>query len=553
MKKDLQKTISKTVHSLYGDEIEIILSRPEEKFGDYATNVALKLSSKLGRPPNEIAQEIAAKLVSADKNITSAEATGGFINIKLSDQALLRLAESITDTPLQGKTVVVEYSDANPFKILHAGHLYTSIIGDTIANLLSLAGANVHRVNFGGDVGMHVAKSLWAIINNLGRVNPAALSAIPPEKHSEWLSERYIEGNRAFEENPENKAEIIKLNDQIYEIVSRNDQDSPLAKIYWTCRQWSYHYFEQFYNLLGIKFEKYYPESSVFKLGLETVRQHVPDVYQESEGAVVFKGENYGLFTNVFINSKGLPTYSAKDVGLSMQKWQDYHFDKSVIITSNEQRDYMKVVLKSIDQFAPELANATIHLTHGEIKLVGGVKMSSRLGNFLTAMDIIDTAEAASKNKSGSSDQIITIGAVKYSFLKQAIGPDIVYDPDESVSIEGNSGPYLQYAYVRASNILKKANQTVDTEISDLTEDERFLLLKISEFSEVTETAVNELKPHHLCTYLYELAQKFNTFYERNRVIGSERQNIRLKLIKMYMDKLAHGLDILGISTPDKM
>lgn len=552
MKDELVKII-KAAAGNKASSVSVELFRPDEKFGDYATNIALKLGSILKKPPKTIAQEIAKKLSEEDL-IDSAEVAGsGFINIRLSDKTLVKLGTSQPLTPLKGRSIVVEYSDANPFKVLHAGHLYTSIVGDSIANILELAGAKVHRVNFGGDVGLHVAKSLWSIEKYLGGLRPDKLNDIPPHKRADWLSERYIEGNSAYEKD-ENKPAIAKLNQDIYEILEKDDHNSPLAKIYWTCRKWSYDYFEDFYKLLGIKFEKYYPESSVFKLGLETVRAHIPAVYEQSQGAIVFKAERYGLFTNVFINSKGLPTYAAKDVGLIMKKWQDYHYDKSIIITSSEQKDYMSVVLKSVEQFDRKLSDGTVHLTHGEIKLAGGVKMSSRLGNFLKATDIIEAAEKAAVDKDNLSDPIITIGAVKYSFLKQAIGPDIIYDPKESVSIEGNSGPYLQYARVRARNILSKAD-IKSAELTDevLEKDERSLLLKISEYSEVIETAISELKPHYICSYLYELAQKFNSFYERNRVIGDKREKMRLALVAQYVKNIDSGLSVLGISVPDKM
>lgn len=553
MKQELEELIKKAAGQ-YDARVDIDIFRPDEKFGDYTTNVALKLASKLKSSPKDIASEIVSNLKDSAL-IASADVAGnGFINIRLSDKALVSLSQKDFTQPYKGKSVVVEYSDANPFKVLHAGHLYTSVIGDSIANILESAGAKVHRVNFGGDVGLHVAKSIYAISKNLGRLNPEKLNDVPKEKRADWLSERYIEGNSDYEKE-ENKSEITKLNQQIYELIEKDDKTSPLAQIYWTCRKWSYDYFEDFYRALGIKFEKYYPESAVYKLGLTTVKKHIPDVYEESQGAVVFNAERYGLFTNVFINSQGLPTYAAKDVGLMMQKWEDYHYDKSVIITSNEQRDYMRVVLKSVEQFVPELAKLTDHLTHGEIKLLGGVKMSSRLGNFLKATDIIDAANNAAEKSGNKPNPVITIAAVKYSFLKQAIGPDIIYDPKESVSLEGNSGPYLQYAHVRATNILSKADGSAASELSgqELHADERSLLLKISEFNEILEMTVKELRPHYICLYLYELAQKFNSFYEKNRVIGDDRQEIRLALVKQYLSKLDQGLSTLGISTPDKM
>jgi arginyl-tRNA synthetase len=276
-------------------------------------------------------------------------------------------------------------------------------------------------------------------------------------------------------------------------------------------------------------------------------------VYKKSDGAIVFDGEAYGLHTRVFINSEGLPTYEAKDVGLIMAKWRDYHFDRSVIITGNDIVEYMKVVLKSVEQFAPQLAARTTHLAHGNVKLTGGVKMSSRKGNFLRAVDVLEMAHEANKQASGRDDEQAVLGAVKYALLKQRIGADIIYDPQESVSLEGNSGPYLQYAHARARSVLGKAKTAAAEHLERFEGGERELARKISEYPEVLEKAVHELMPHHVCTYLYELAQTFNRFYEHNRVVGDDREAQRLKLVSLYADVLKDGLAILGIAAPDNM
>lgn len=560
MKTELEKRIAAVCEELFKAGATIELTRPEEKFGDYATNVALQLAGRLNQPPRQIADKLVERLRQdlGDHIKAVAVAGPGFINLTLTDQALVNSLELEPDKPLKGQVVVAEYSDPNPFKVLHAGHLYTSVVGDAIANLLENAGATVHRVNFGGDVGLHVGKTLWAIIGELGGENADKLADVPPEKRSEWMAAAYVKGTRAYEADDQAKAKIVDYNKRVYQLHAEADHDSPFAKIYWTCRQWSYDYFDGFYKRIGTKFEKYYPESETAPLGLQTVREHIGPVYEQSDGAVIFNGEKYGLHTRVFINSEGLPTYEAKDVGLIMLKKQDYNFDRSVVITGNEQAQYMAVVLKSIEQFAPELSNATTHLTHGIVKLQGGVKMSSRQGNFLRAVDVLDAAADANKALTGKHEEAATLGAVKYAFLKSRIGGDLIYDPGESVSLEGNSGPYLQYAHVRARSILTKAGAEADRRASqpapaDLTADERSLVRKISEYPEAVNKALTELMPHHICTYLYELAQTFNQFYERNRVLGDERQAARLFLVRRYADCLAAGLDLLGIAAPDRM
>ncbi|MDB5166950.1 MAG: argS [Candidatus Saccharibacteria bacterium] len=560
----MDKKIIHAVRELYGIvDVEPKLTRPDAQFGDYSTNVAMQLAASLGKNPREIAEQLAITLRGYDEFKQVDVAGPGFINIWLSDAVLSSDLEVILSEGVgygkpntyQDKVVVTEYSDPNPFKVLHAGHLYTSVIGDAISNLIEHAGGTVHRVNFGGDVGMHVAKTMWAILKRLGGENPAGLTEIAETDRSEWMAAAYVEGTNAYEEDEAAKAEIVALNKKVYQIHSDNDRQSPLAQIYWTCRTWSYDYFNAFYDRINTHFEKYYPESETAPTGLATVlEQTEKGVYQESQGAVVFVGEPYDLHTRVFINSEGLPTYEAKDVGLSIKKWADYHFDESIIITGNDITEYMKVVLKSIEQFLPELAKRTKHFTHGNVKLAGGVKMSSRKGNFLRAIDVLDIAADENEKAQGNRDDAPVLGAVKYAFLKNRIGPDIIFDPKESVSIVGNSGPYLQYAHARAVSIVEKSSASNGSELGDTFDDyERSLLVKLTEYPEVIGNAVGELSPHLVCTYLYETAQVFNRFYEKSHVIGDDREAIRVRLVTAYASILRNGLTILGIPSPNHM
>lgn len=542
----------------YSKQLKIELSRPEENFGDFATNCALKLAKQVSKSPQQVAQNIADKL-QEHPDFASVSVEGpGFINITLKDEVLFGGLSSITTPPQphKDKVVVAEYSDANSFKALHGGHLYTSLVGDAVANILESAGAQVYRTNFGGDVGLHVAKAMWAIINKLGGEYPEKLEKISDDR-LDWVSQRYVEGSTAYEQNIKTQEAIQKLNQRVYDIHKLGDQESDLAKIYWTCRQWSYEGFEKLYQRLGMKpFDKYYPESSISDLGVETVKKHTGDIYKESEGAIVYDAEDDGLFTQVFITSQGLPTYAGKDVGLILAKYRDYKFDMSYMITDASQKDHIAVVLKSIEKFAPELVNNTVHHTHGRVKLAGGQKMSSRLGNVLLANDILQATDDAYRSQTGKNDSVITIGALKYSFLKIRTGGDITYDPKESVSLEGNSGPYLQYAAVRANSILSKANPTESypkITLNKLNASERSLARAISQYPEILRVAIKDLSPHHICNYLYELCQIFNKFYDNNRVLDDPRSQLRLQLVKYYADVLNNGLSILGINVPEKM
>ncbi len=572
MKQELEQAVSAAVKDLFGADVSVELTRPDEQFGDYATNVALQLAKQVGKNPREVAEQLAGSLrEKLAETVKSVDIAGpGFLNLTLTDKALTSVLNAQPAKPLEGKKILVEYSDPNPFKPLHAGHLYTTLVGDTLARLIENAGAKPVRLNYGGDVGLHVARCMWGIIHDLWGELPDKLAAIPEADRASWLGMCYVKGTEAYESNEAAKAEIIAINKRVYQLHAEGDHDSPFARIYWTCRKWSYEYFAVLYQQLQVvPFDRFIPESEVTPLGVRTVREQLQKgVYKESDGAIVFEGEPHGLHTRVFINSEGLPTYEAKDVGLLLTKWQDYHYDKSYYITANEQAQYFQVMFKSVEQFLPEAVERAVSMTHGVVKLQGGVKMSSRKGNVVTALEILDAAREAGKETGTNPSEETILAAVKYAFAKNRIGGDIVYDPKESIALEGNSGPYLQYAHARARSILAKASDSRHSEQSEestqqilhsvqddaeLEAEERGLLRKITEYNEVVERATSELMPHHICTYLYELAQKFNQFYEHNRVIGDDRKAVRLALVQHYADTLKSGLELLGITAPERM
>lgn len=599
----IRELLKSAILALYDIETEVdLVEAPKETGADFATNLAMGLVKSLKRNPMEVAEEIRARVLELDeqeKSISEIEiARPGFINIKLSDgfysQELEKyqkdFLKDISQDEYLNKTVICEFSDPNPFKILHVGHLYTSMVGDAISRIVEFAGGNVIRANFGGDVGLHVAKNMYALLKHKDEIS----DLMTVSEKTELLSKTYVEGSTAYEEDEEAKKKIIEINKKVYEIAEagelvitdleelvedgksaqENLDELELAKIYYWGRKASYQYFEDFYKRIGVKFDRYYPESTVVAKGLEMVTKGLSDgVYEESDGAVVFKGEKYGLHTRVFINKNGLPTYEAKDIGLIFTKWEDYHFDKSIIITGNDIIDYMKVVLKSVEQYAPELPERTLHLTHGQVKLPGREKMSSRKGNFLKAVDVIDliseelmkVQEEVSRNKeegmSSGVDPKILFGAIRYAFLKYKVGGDIVFDVKESVSMTGNSGPYLQYSAVRAQKVLgkilesqvEKVNKKVEQKDWVLEGSEKNLIKKIMQYKKVLDEVVDELSPSKLCTYLYEIAQDFSRFYENVQVVGSEFEVERGAIVLAYLKVLTHGLSILGIEIPEKM
>lgn len=576
--EDIRKRLAEGVKRLFDVEVEVeITPAPEETGADYASNVAMKLAKVAHKAPMTIAEELKEVLQSEGIGGFAVEvAAPGFLNFISPDEYYVNeIAEiannqgfssnNISLDEYFGKTVVAEFSDPNPFKVLHVGHLYTSVVGDSISRLLELAGAKVVRANFGGDVGLHVAKTLYAVLNK----NNTNLTI-------EEIAKCYVEGTQEYDENEHARDEITELNKIIYTLAELGEEKcrerlelemvaedfgrstaeiARLAELYWRGRELSYEYFKDFYARIGVKFDKFYPESAVTQKGLEEVRAHVGTVYEESEGAIVYRGEKVGLHTRVFVNAQGVPTYEAKDVGLIFTKWADWHFDESIVITGNEQTDYMKVVLASVKEYAPELVEKTQHLTHGMVKLPGNVKMSSRKGNFLKAVDVIDMVGEELGGE--QADEKVVLAALKYAFLKYKMGGDIVFDPKESVAMNGNSGVYLLYSAVRAKKILQKLDKCGKSEQLDLNDEERRFVRKLSkklvQYEEVLVGVMCGKAPYKLCTYLYELAQEFSRFYEKVRVVGGGHEEVLEKYVKAYVGVMGQGLRLLGIEIPEEM
>lgn len=543
----MDKKIADIAKSLFNADIEVVVSRPDAQFGDYSTNVALQLAREVGKPPREIAEQIAEGLRATGDYQEISVAGPGFINLRLSDAALITELAIQHDHQRAGQ-VVIETNNPNPFKAMHIGHAFNAILADTLANLLEADGATTHRVSYHGDVGAHVGKSMWALLKYIeGDINK--LHAVPASERNSFMSRMYAEGAAVYKTDDAAKQEIINLAKQSFTL-----EDELYHDVYETCKAWSFEELDTIVARLGNKpVEKRYLESQADQLGVDTVKKHVGDVFIENDGALVFPGSEYGSFDNAFVSSTGRGLYGARDLGLMQLKATDYHPDKSYIVTAEEQRDYFKGVIKAAELCLPELKDVTVNIPTGTVVLPAG-KMSSRTGDVVEIAWLFEQVAKAVEERGGAPTDEIVAGALRYQFLKVRIGSDVVFDINEAVSLHGNSGSYLQYAHARAKSILQKAEKTpASLEGIVLDPAERSLVRKLTEYSDVLVVAKRELLPHGICTYLYELCQEFNRFYEKSRVIGSDEEAKRLALVAQYADTLKNGLIILGIDAPEKM
>lgn len=604
--KEINSNLKETLNKIGVNNLSVdyIVERPANSdFGDYSTNIALTLTKQLKKNPMLIAQDLINNFPKSELIKKIEVIKPGFINFWIADVQLInQLNKTAQDdfgiTPTyKNKKVMVEYTDPNPFKEFHIGHLYSNSVGESISRIYGAIGSDVKRADYFGDVGMHVAKSVWGLIEKMKKekVSISDLEKKLLPERIKYLGQAYALGVKNYEGDKKIAEEIKGINYLVYlcgqEYLKDNYNWTPqvnyqqylrpeflgqfktIKEVYYAGKKWSLDYFEEIYKRLGTKFDYYYPESIVGEFGLKIVKENLKKGHFEiSEGAVVFPGEKYGLHTRVFINSLGLPTYEAKELGLAFKKYEDFKYDKSIIIVGNEIKEYFKVLHKALLITSPELGKITTNICTGMVKLPEG-KMSSRTGNVITVAWMFDEIKIKLKEIMKNSKnieekelndivEIITVTAVKYSLLKNGIGQDIIFDFKESLALEGNSGPYLLYTYTRCQSVLNKyqksniKNQNDISKIkSDLNKDEQNVLRLINQFPEIIQQAAVQLAPNLIANYLYELAQKYNYFYQKNKILESEEKTkqLRLMLTKIAGKVIKEGLYLLGIKTVEKM
>lgn len=583
---------------------KILIDRPGDMLhGDFSSNIALALAKPLKQNPVNLALKIADILKGQQiQGVEKVEVAGpGFINfyqtaatIKVALNKILNSDDYGKGHLDNGKKIAFEYTDPNPFKQFHIGHLMANTIGESLSRLAENAGAEIQRFCYQGDVGRHVALTIYGL----------RFMDVPFPKDAASLTEKvaflgnaYAKGAQTFKKLEEVakkegatqhdldkftkvETDVREINKKIYE---RSDEE--INEIYDKGREWSLEHFEELYKILDTKFDRYFFESQATKPGIEIVRENIEPkgkaIFKESEGAVVFAGEQYSdaggtpLHTRVFITRDGLPTYEGKEVGLARLKYDAYKYDQSVTVSGNEQNDYFKVILKVTELLFSEIGNKNIHIGHGMLRLPTG-KMSSRTGDVITGESLINDMRAlatermkeremSNEEKVKVADQV-AVAAIRYTVLRQATGRDIIFDAEKSLSFEGDSGPYLQYAVVRANSLLEKAATagimaSIDIEGSPEFEVGTLLwaggkLERLAvRFPEIATRAVLEYAPHYVANYLMELAGEFNSFYNSTQIVkeGDKFAPYKVALVKVFVQTMTRGLWLLGIQVPRKM
>jgi len=454
------------------------------------------------------------------------------------------------------KRIMVEFAHPNTHKAFHIGHLRNITTGESIVRMLEATGHEVIRVNYQGDVGMHIAKCLWAM-TNLAECDPGSVRGKEIHERVEFLGKAYAAGSTRYEADEEVKAATGAINKQIYA------KDPAIYPLYQETRAWSLEYFEGIYQRVNTHYDRFYFESEFYELGKKYVAEGVTKgIFEKSDGAIIFPGEKYGLHNRVFVTKEDNATYEGKEIGLGRVQFDEYHPDLIVHVVGPEQVGYFQVLFAALAMMFPDTKGKEYHKVYGWVKLKHG-KMSSRTGQVVLGEWLLDEAKKSvfeilkqSKSNYTEEDQEDiaekgAIAAVKYAFLRVSTDQEIAFDLKESVSFDGDSGPYLLYTYARSKSVLRKAgNEKVHIGNEPLNAEERSLARFISFYPEVVSDAARTLSPSVLCSYLFKLAALFNLLYQKHPILNSPQ---RLALTTAAAQVLKNGLSLLGIATVERM
>ena len=550
----------KKVTSLPKEEIEkIIETPPSSNLGDYAFPCFV-----LAKTFKESPAFIASKLVKEIKSdyFEKVEARGPYVNFfinrkKLAKEILFSILKEKDKYGSQKdkKTIMVEFSQANTHKAFHVGHIRATSIGESISRILEFHGNKAIRANYQGDTGMHVAKWIWCYKRYHSKEEL--------KKDESWISSIYVEAVRKLSENETLQEEVDEINRKLEE-----RKDKELMKLWKTSRDYSLEAFEKIYSELNTKFDKYYFEREVEERAKEISKELVKKRIAKIDGGatIIDFGDSLGIW--VLLRKDGTVLYSAKDLALAEKKFKDYKLDKAIATIGAAQFLHTSQITKALElmKFLHVKNYEFIHFS--EVRLPSG-KMSSRTGENILYSDfmkevkeyaisaIMKRHEKINEKEIQNRALKISVASIKYALLKQDSNKVIVFNKEEALNFEGNTGPYLLYSYARAKSILRKAkynqNKEKNLEITNISDKERILINRLAAFPDITNQSYLNLSPNTIANYTYQLAQEFNEFYHSSKVIGSDEESFRLSLVDAFSQVLKNSINLLGIEVIEKM
>ena len=591
------------VKELYGQEVPekmVQLQKTKKEFEGNLTLVVFPFLKISRKKPDETAREIGEYIKQNCEAIADFNAVGGFLNLVIDKKAWLALLnemnlnEKFGEKPVTEASplVMIEYSSPNTNKPLHLGHVRNNLLGWSLAQIMEANGNRVVKTNIVNDRGIHICKSMLAWLKFGNGETPETSG----KKGDHLIGDYYVAFDKHYraevaelkakyvaegmdEEQAEKKAkEESPLIKEAHDMLVKWEQNDPEVRALWKkMNDWVYAGFDETYKALGVGFDKIYYESNTYLVGKKKVEEGLAKglFFRKDDNSVWADLTNEGLDQKLLLRSDGTSVYMTQDIGTAEMRFNDFPIDKMIYVVGNEQNYHFQVLSILLDRLGFKWGKELVHFSYGMVELPNG-KMKSREGTVVDADDLIaamvadakQTSEELGKFKDMSEEErneiarIVGLGALKYFILKVDARKNMLFNPEESIDFNGNTGPFIQYTYARIRSILRKAQAegiNIPATLADtmpLNEKEIELIQKLNEFGAAVEQAGKDYSPSGIANYCYELTKAFNQFYHDYSILGADTEEekvVRLVLAQNVGKTLKNGMALLGIEVPERM
>ena len=566
----IQNAVAQALEHLYQEKVAANQVALNETIKDYSgdiTVVVFPFTRFSKSAPEATAQAIGEFLKAAVDFVEDFNVIKGFLNLEVSNDYYLDFfKETSTKSDFakgsESRKIVLEYCGPNTNKPLHLGHIRNMLLGYSTAQLLEFAGHEVHKVNIYNDRGIAICKSMLAW-QKFGKGETPESAGM---KSDHFVGKYYVEFDKRLKEDP-------SLLDEAQAMLVKWEQgDKDVLALWEKMNAWCYAGFEQTFEALGVDFEKHYKESDYYERGKELVEEGLKTeaFYRKDDQSVWVDLEDKGLDHKLLLRGDGTSVYITQDMGIAEARYLDYHFDESIYVVASEQDYHFKVLQLVLEKLGKEYAQGIYHLSYGLVNLPDG-RMKSREGTVVDADDLIATMIQTAEehtNELGKVDDFtqeeaqqlyrdLALGALKYFILKVNPKRTVIFNPQESIDFQGNTGPFIQFNYVRIQSLLRKQNVGgIDFRSITLQTEEKDLLKEIHKFPQVIEQAAKNYDVSEICSYAYSLAKLYSKFYSNTTILGDtpeNSKNFRLSLSKWTAEVLKQAFELLGIAMPTRM
>ena len=593
MIQTIQNAVIAAIKEIYGQDVPekmVQLQKTRAEFEGNLTLVVFPFLKMSKKAPEATAQEIGEHLKANCKTISGYNVVKGFLNLSISDEAWLDLLARIDadehygekqakdDSPL----VMIEYSSPNTNKPLHLGHVRNNLLGWSLAQIMQANGNKVVKTNIVNDRGIHICKSMLAWLKWGNGETPETSG----KKGDHLIGDYYVAFDKHYreevkelvaqgmdEEKAKQEAPLIK---EAHEMLVKWENNDPEVRALWAkMNEWVYAGFDETYKALGVSFDKIYYESDTYLEGKDKVEEGLEKgfFYRREDGSVWADLTKEGLDEKLLLRSDGTSVYMTQDIGTAKLRFQDFPIDKMIYVVGNEQNYHFQVLSILLDKLGFKWGKDLVHFSYGMVELPNG-KMKSREGTVVDADDLIatmiadarKTSDELGKNDDMSEDEkqeiarIVGMGALKYFILKVDARKNMLFNPEESIDFNGNTGPFIQYTYARIRSILRKAGSNGKSQLStlnpQLSTKEIDLIQKISEYGDAVAQAGKDYSPSGIANYCYELTKAFNQFYHDFSILNAEteeQKQVRLCIAANVAKTIKNGMALLGIEVPERM